>query len=99
LANKKIDLLSDVELKISVELGRTKKRFQEILEMKPGTVIELDKSTGDRIDFLVNEKYVAKGEVMVVDNKFALRVTNVVGSIPEAVQEALEEKQQTEQQG
>lgn len=92
LADKKIDIISDVDLKISVELGRVQKRFKEILEMGPGTVVELDTSTGDRIDFLVNNQLVAKGEVMVVDGKFALRVTNVVGNITEAVKKALEER-------
>jgi len=92
LAEKKIDIISDVDLKISVELGRVKKRFKEILDMGPGTVIELETNTGDRIDFLVNDQLVAKGEVMVVEGKFALRVTNVVGSISEAVKKALEER-------
>lgn len=89
MPDKKMKMLSDVGLKISVELGRVEKPFKEILAMEPGTVIELNTSTGDRIDFLVNDKPVAKGEVLVVDGKMALRVTNVVGSIPKAVEEAL----------
>ncbi|HOO55955.1 MAG TPA: flagellar motor switch protein FliN [bacterium] len=89
MTDKKIDLLSDVDMTISVELGRTEKLFKDILAMKPGTVVELDTNTGDRIDFLVNKKLVARGEVMVLDGKYALRVTDIVGSIPEAVNEAL----------
>lgn len=92
MPDKKIKMLSDVGLKISVELGRVEKAFKEILAMEPGTVIELNTSTGDRIDFLVNDKLVAKGEVLVVDGKMALRVTNIVGSLPRAVQEALDKE-------
>ncbi|HOC91651.1 MAG TPA: flagellar motor switch protein FliN [bacterium] len=91
MSEKDLELIRDVDMTVSVELGRTKKLFKEILEMKPGTVIELDTSTGDRIDFLVNKKLVARGEVMVIDGKYALRVTDIVGSIPEAVKQALSE--------
>jgi len=91
VSEKDLELIKDVDMTVSVELGRTKKLFKEILDMKPGTVIELDTSTGDRIDFLVNKKLVARGEVMVIDGKYALRVTDIVGSIPEAVKQALSE--------
>ena len=92
MAQRKLDLITDVDMAVSVELGRTEKLFKEILEMKPGTVIELETSTGDRLDFLVNKKVVAKGEVMVLDGKYALRVTEIVGSIPEAVSEAMRDR-------
>lgn len=91
MSEKDLELIKDVDMTVSVELGRAKKLFKEILDMKPGTVIELDTSTGDRIDFLVNKKLVARGEVMVIDGKYALRVTDIVGSIPEAVKQALSE--------
>jgi flagellar motor switch protein FliN/FliY len=91
VAEKKLKMISDVDMTVSVELGRTKKMFKEILDMQPGTVIELDTSTGDRIDLLVNKKLVAQGEVMVLDGKYALRVTEVVGSVGEVVKEALRE--------
>jgi flagellar motor switch protein FliN/FliY len=91
VSEKDLELIKDVDMTVSVELGRAKKLFKEILDMKPGTVIELDTSTGDRIDFLVNKKLVARGEVMVIDGKYALRVTDIVGSIPEAVKQALSE--------
>ncbi|MEW5945379.1 MAG: FliM/FliN family flagellar motor switch protein [bacterium] len=85
----KIKLMSDVGMKVSVELGRAEKSFREVLGMQPGTVIELGTKTGDRIDFLVNGRLVAKGEVMVIDGKFALRVTDVIGSLEKAVQAGL----------
>jgi len=92
VVDKRLDMIADVDMAVSVELGRTNKLFKEILEMKPGTVIVLNTTTGDRIDFLVNKKLVAKGVVMVLDGKYALRVTDVVGSIPDTVKEALESK-------
>lgn len=96
MADKRIEMVSDVDMTVSVELGRTEKLFKEILEMKPGTVIELNTTTGDRIDFLVNKKLVAKGEVMVLDGKYALRVTDIVGNLPEAVKEALDQRRRGE---
>jgi flagellar motor switch protein FliN len=92
VAEKKMKMISDVDMTVSVELGRTKKLFKEILEMQPGTVIELETNTGDRIDLLVNKKLVARGEVMVLDGKYALRVTDVMGSVSEVVNEAMQER-------
>ncbi len=91
MAEKKLKMISDVDMTVSVELGRAKKLFKEILEMQPGTVIELNTSTGDRIDLLVNKKIVAKGEVMVLDGKYALRVTDILGSVSDVVNEAMKE--------
>ncbi len=91
MAEKKLKMISDVDMTVSVELGRAKKLFKEILEMQPGTVIELNTSTGDRIDLLVNKKLVAKGEVMVLDGKYALRVTDILGSVSDVVNEAMKE--------
>lgn len=85
----KILLMSDVGMKVSVELGRTQRKFRELLEMQPGTVVALGTNTGDRIDFLVNGKTVAKGEVMVMDGKFSIRITDIIGSIQKAVEEGL----------
>ena len=85
-------MISDVDMTVSVELGRTKKLFKEILDMQPGTVIELETSTGDRIDLLVNKKLVARGEVMVLDGKYALRVTDILGSVSDVVNEAIQER-------
>ena len=84
--------MSDVGMKVSVELGRTEQKFREVLNMSPGTIIELGTSTGDRVDFLVNGKLVAKGEVMVIDGKFALRITDIVGSLQKAIEAGLKDK-------
>ncbi|MCL1996880.1 MAG: flagellar motor switch phosphatase FliY [Defluviitaleaceae bacterium] len=73
-----IDILMDVPLEVTVELGKTSKRIKEILEFSPGTIIELDKLAGEPIDILVNGKYVAKGEVVVIDENFGIRVTSII---------------------
>lgn len=73
-----INLIMDVPLEVSVELGRTSKSIQDILEFSPGTIIELDKIAGEPIDVLVNGKYVAKGEVVVIEESFGVRVTEII---------------------
>lgn len=73
-----IDLLLDVSLQISVELGRTRMTIGEILALKSGAVIELDKLAGEPADILVNGTLIARGEVVVVDEKFGVRVLEVV---------------------
>ncbi len=73
-----IDLIMDVPLEVTVELGRTSKSIKEILEFSPGTIIELTKLAGEPIDVLVNGKFVAKGEVVVIEESFGIRVTEIV---------------------
>lgn len=73
-----IDLIMDVPLEVTVELGRTNKSIKEILEFGPGTIIELDKVAGEPIDVLVNGKLVAKGEVVVIEESFGIRVTDII---------------------
>ena len=73
-----INLISDVPLEVTVELGRTSKSIQDILEFVPGTIIELDKIAGEPIDVLVNGKFVAKGEVVVIEESFGVRVTEII---------------------
>ncbi len=73
-----IDLIMDVPLEVTVELGRTSKSIQDILEFAPGTIIELDKIAGEPIDVLVNGKFVAKGEVVVIEESFGIRVTEII---------------------
>ncbi|ABW19037.1 flagellar motor switch phosphatase FliY [Alkaliphilus oremlandii] len=73
-----ISLIQDVPLKITVELGRTVKKISEILEFGPGTIIELDKLVGEPLDILVNGQYVANGEVVVIDENYGIRVTDIV---------------------
>ncbi len=73
-----INLVMDVPLEITVEMGRTNRTVKEILEFSPGTIIELDKLAGDPIDILVNGKFVAKGEVVVIDENYGIRITDIV---------------------
>jgi flagellar motor switch protein FliN/FliY len=73
-----IDLIMDVPLEVTVELGRTSKPIKEILEFSPGTIIELNKLAGEPIDVLVNGKNVAKGEVVVIDENFSIRITDII---------------------
>ena len=73
-----IDLIMDVPLDVTVELGRTSKSIQEILDFSPGTIIELNKIAGEPIDVLVNGKYVAKGEVVVIEESFGVRITEII---------------------
>lgn len=73
-----ISLLMDVPLQITVELGRTTKKIKEILEFGQGSIIELDKLAGEPVDILVNGKNVAKGEVVVIDESFGVRITDII---------------------
>lgn len=73
-----IGLIKDVPLGITVELGRTAKKISEILDFGPGTVIELDKLVGEPLDILVNGKQIAKGEVVVVDENYGIRITDII---------------------
>jgi len=78
LKTENIDLLLDVPLEVTAELGRTSKTIKEILEFSPGTIIELNRLAGEPIDVLVNGKYVAKGEVVVIEETFGIKVTEVI---------------------
>ena len=78
IAPENIDLIMDVPLEVTVELGRTSKSIKEILDFSPGTIIELDKLAGEPIDVLVNGKFVAKGEVVVIEENFGIRVTEII---------------------
>lgn len=75
---KNIGLLMDVPLQITVELGRTTKKIREILEFGQGSIIELDKLAGEPVDILVNGKSIAKGEVVVIDESFGVRITDII---------------------
>lgn len=77
-AQENIDLILDVPLEVTVELGRTNKSIQDILDFSPGTIIELNKIAGEPIDVLVNGKYVAKGEVVVIEESFGVRITEIM---------------------
>ncbi|SMC65870.1 flagellar motor switch protein FliN/FliY [Sporomusa malonica] len=79
-----IGLLMDVPLQITVELGRTRKLIRDILELTPGSVVELDKLAGEPVDILVNGKLIAKGEVVVIDENFGVRITDIVSPLERA---------------
>src|SRR5688500_14620835 len=69
------DLVRDVELTVRIELGRTRMRLEEVLRLGPGAVVELDRLAGDPVDVFVNDRLVARGEVVVLNDKFAVRLT------------------------
>ena len=76
-----ISLIMDVYMEMTVELGRTKKQIKDILGMGEGTIIELDKLAGEPVDILVNHKPIAKGEVVVIDENFGVRVTEILSPL------------------
>ncbi|MFS0787018.1 flagellar motor switch phosphatase FliY [Shouchella sp. 1P09AA] len=75
---KNLDMLLDIPLEVKVELGRTKKTIQEILSISQGSIIELDKLAGEPVDVRVNDRLIAKGEVVVIDENFGVRITDIV---------------------
>lgn len=76
--SRNLNMLLDIPLQVTVELGRTKRSVKEILELTSGSVIELDKLAGEPVDILVNARLVAKGEVVVIDENFGVRITDIV---------------------
>lgn len=75
-----IDMLMDVPMRVSVELGRAKMIVRDVLKLQKGSVIELNRMAGEVVDVLVNEKLIARGEVVVVDDKFGVRITELTGN-------------------
>ena len=84
-AASSIDLLNDVELNVKIELGRAELTVEEILRLTEGSVVELNKLAGDAVDILVNEKLIARGEVLVVNDNFCVRVNDIVPGVSERV--------------
>src|SRR3546814_9430144 len=72
-------MLHDVEMGVTAELGRTRMLVRDVLELRPGAVIELDRSVGSPVDVLVNGTLIARGEVVVIDEEFGIRITDVIG--------------------
>ena len=72
---KNLDIMQDVMMHISVEIGKTKSSIREVMELKKGSIVELNKVAGEPVEIYVNEKLVAKGEVIVMEDKFGVRVT------------------------
>jgi len=81
VAETNIGLILDVPLQVTVELGRTRKLIREILELAPGSVVELDKLAGEPVDIMANGKQIAKGEVVVIDENFGVRITEIIGQL------------------
>ena len=77
-APSKIDLILDVTLPVAVELGRARMQIQDILKLAPGSVIALDKSAGDPVELFINDRPIAKGEVVIIDENFGVRLTSIV---------------------
>ena len=77
-ANRNLDLLLDVDIPIAVEVGRTKMSLEDVLKLVPGSVIALDKKAEEPVDLRVNGKLVARGEVVLVDDCYGLRITQIV---------------------
>ena len=78
-----IELLNDVELTVKIELGRAELTVEEVLRMKEGSVVELDKLAGDPVDVLVNEQLIARGEILVVNDNFCVRINEIVSGVSE----------------
>jgi flagellar motor switch protein FliN/FliY len=76
-----LDLLLGVTLKVAVELGRTKMEIKEVLQLGPGSVVELDKLAGEPVDVLINDRVIARGEVVVIDDRFGVRITDVLSPV------------------
>lgn len=73
-----LDLIMNVPLEITVEIGRTRKRVQDILSFSKGSLVVLDKLAGDQVDLFVNGKCIARGEVVVVDDNFGIRISEIL---------------------
>jgi flagellar motor switch protein FliN/FliY len=78
-AVRAVELLNDVEMGVTAELGRTRMTVRELLSMQPGSIVELDRAAGSPVDLLVNGTLVARGEVVVIDEEFGVRITEIIG--------------------
>ena len=78
-----IDLLRDVELNVKIELGRSRMLVEDVLKLSEGSVVELDKLAGDPVDVFVNDRLVARGEVLVLNDNFCVRVNEIVAGVKE----------------
>lgn len=78
--SQSLDLLDDIELDLRIELGRTMMRLEDVLQLRSGSVVVLDKLAGDPVDIYVNGRLVARGEVLVMNDNFCVRVTELAGS-------------------
>lgn len=78
VSTRRLDLLLDVPLDVTVELGRNRMTIQELLALSPGAVLELDKIAGEPLDIVVNDRLIARGEAVVINDKFGIRITDII---------------------
>ncbi|MBL8913518.1 MAG: flagellar motor switch protein FliN [Archangium sp.] len=78
ISTRRLDLLLDVPLDVTVELGRSRMTIQDLLGLTPGSVVELDKVAGEPLDIVVNDRLIARGEAVVVNDKFGIRITDII---------------------
>jgi flagellar motor switch protein FliN/FliY len=79
--SESLDILMDVPLQISVELGRTRMPVKEVLSLQHGSVVELDRMAGEPVDVLVNDRLIARGEVVVIEDRFGIRITETISQM------------------
>ena len=89
-----IELLGDVDLQVMIELGRTEMLVEDVLRLGSGSVVELDKLAGDPVDVYVNHRLVARGEVLVLNDNFCIRISEIVANLEEQVEAAAEEQKE-----
>ena len=78
VSTRRLDLLLDVPLDVTIELGRSRMTIQDLLALTPGGVIELDKIAGEPLDIVVNDRLIARGEAVVINDKFGIRITDII---------------------
>jgi flagellar motor switch protein FliN/FliY len=83
-ATRAIELLADVNLNVKIELGRTRMLVEDVLKLSEGAVVELDKLAGDPVDIFVNDRHVARGEVLVLNDNFCVRINEIIAHSQEA---------------
>ena len=84
MEDRNLDILLDVKVKITVQLGSSQLPMREVMELQPGSVIQLNQLANDPVGLYVNDKLIAYGEVVVVEDSFGIKITELVGSVPGA---------------
>ncbi|MEM1110059.1 MAG: flagellar motor switch protein FliN [Planctomycetota bacterium] len=92
-SDRGIDMLGDVDLDVSIELGRTEMLVEDVLKLQSGSVVELDKLAGDPVDVYVNGRIVARGEVLVLNDNFCIRVSEIVADLEEQAEAAKQDQE------
>ncbi len=87
-----LEMLGDVDLHVAVELGRTEMLVEDVLKLSSGSVVELDKLAGDPVDVYVNQRLVARGEVLVLNDNFCIRISEIIANLQEEAEQATQEQ-------